>query len=339
MTVLTLRPNSDQDIHIPSTTGTSHYTEVDEATPDDADYVYDDSRDAVWKYDLYGIPNHTTEIGIINNVKIYIRCRGGHSSDQCRTAIKSDSTITYGTAHSPGTTNTNYSETYTTNPADSSAWTWTDIDNLQIGVSLYSYDNKYSQAKCSNVYVEIDYTPATRKTKTYNFNSLLKATKSKNKLMDIILELTGNWKEEKFPVLIDQYATSSNYYNNDNLEWGNSDEKRAFMRFQPNMPKSVIIREAFIEVSASQDQSDNMITEINRLSSSNVSFDQNLFSANVDTNTNKWKTPEFEISETYKTATVTDLLQEFIDDSDYNESDYLPIRFINTSAGIRKIWQ
>ena len=199
-------------------------------------------------------------------------------------------------------------------------------------------NHAYSANNASNKpYLDITY--SLRKTKTYNFTSLLKATKLKTKLMDTILELVGTWKEEKFPVLVDQYATTSNYYPSDNLEWGNSDDKRAFMRFQPNMPKSIIIREAFIEVGATEDQSANMITEINRLSSSNISFSQNLFSANVDDNTNIWKTPKFEISETYRTATITDILNEFIEDPDYNTDDYFPIRFMNVSGGIRKVWQ
>jgi hypothetical protein len=159
MPILTLRPESDQTTGIPSSTGGSHYTEVDEETADTNTYVYDDSQGGAWKTDLYGLPNHTTEAGTINSVKIYIRCYGGHASDQCRTAIYSDSTQTNGTAHSPGATWTTYDETYTTNPADDQAWTWTDIDNLQAGVGLYSYNNKNSNARCTQVYVEVDYTP------------------------------------------------------------------------------------------------------------------------------------------------------------------------------------
>ena len=159
---LKLHPNSDQVTNIPSSTD-GHYTAVDEATPNDADYVYDDSQGGSWVYDLYGIPNHTTEIGDISSVTIYTRCYGGHASDHCRTAIKSDSTITYGAAHSPGATWTPYSVTYTTNPADSSSWTWDDVDSLQIGVSLNSYDNKDSDARCSQVYAEVEYYPVIQK--------------------------------------------------------------------------------------------------------------------------------------------------------------------------------
>jgi hypothetical protein len=175
--ILTLRPLSDQDINIPSTTGDSHYTEVNEEAADETTYVYDDSQ-AGWKYDLYGIPDHTTESGPINGVTVFICCYGGHGSDACRTAIKSDSTITSGTSNSPGTTWTTYSETYTTNPADDQPWEWNDIDSLQIGVYLYSYDNKNSDARCTQVYAEVSFNFEAEKSETLALSDTYKKSAS-----------------------------------------------------------------------------------------------------------------------------------------------------------------
>lgn len=107
-------------------------------TPDeDATYVHSDATNL--KYDLYEIPNHTTESGTINYIQIYGRAKS-HSIAQhedgifkliltdndCTNIYKSDDinlTTTYAT----------YDNIWTTNPRTLNALTWDDIDNLQIG--------------------------------------------------------------------------------------------------------------------------------------------------------------------------------------------------------------
>ena len=75
-------------------------------------------------------------------------------------AIKSGSTV----AESVGKSLAEYdtwetiSQEWTVNPADSESWEWTDIDALQIGVSL-SMPEGYASSRCTQVYVEVDYTP------------------------------------------------------------------------------------------------------------------------------------------------------------------------------------
>jgi len=51
----------------------------------------------------------------------------------------------------------NYSQTWSTNPATSQPWTWTEIDALQAGVRLHDDGDGYAQ--CTQVYAEINYTP------------------------------------------------------------------------------------------------------------------------------------------------------------------------------------
>ncbi|GAI32827.1 unnamed protein product [marine sediment metagenome] len=55
-----------------------------------------------------------------------------------------------------------YSQQWPTKPAPpgTDAWTWDDIDALQIGVSLKAPIYAAYQAMCTQVYVEVDYTPA-----------------------------------------------------------------------------------------------------------------------------------------------------------------------------------
>jgi hypothetical protein len=52
----------------------------------------------------------------------------------------------------------NYSKVWTTNPNTGSAWTWTEIDSLQIGIRLY--DDGSGQPECTQVYAEVNYTSA-----------------------------------------------------------------------------------------------------------------------------------------------------------------------------------
>jgi len=113
------------------------------STPDyDTKYVYNSSP--TLKYDLYPLPNHTTEIGIINYVQIFAMAKS-HTYPQhldgiykiivtdnaCINIYKSDDknlTTGYG----------DYYNLFTENPRTSVAWTWDDIDNLQIGLECNS---------------------------------------------------------------------------------------------------------------------------------------------------------------------------------------------------------
>jgi len=161
MSTLTLRPNAAGDetsITYQWPNSTYHWDKVDEVTPDNDTYVFVEASS--YKRDLYSLPDHTTESGTINSIKIYFRC---HSDDvtHCRAkpSLKSDSTVTDGTEITPTQgVWTTYSETWTTNPADSAAWEWADIDALQIGVSLYGYADDGKGSFCTQVYVVVDYT-------------------------------------------------------------------------------------------------------------------------------------------------------------------------------------
>lgn len=114
---------------------------------DDATYVY--SKVTNEKYDLYNIPNHIpladgTQTGTINYVQIYNRTKSDGmaqhadgifklilTDDACSNIYKSsdiDLVTSYNT----------YNNIWTVNPRTSTAFTWTDIDNLQIGTECNS---------------------------------------------------------------------------------------------------------------------------------------------------------------------------------------------------------
>ncbi len=109
---------------------------------DDNTYVYSSVTDL--QYDLYRIPNHTTENGIINFVRIFARAKSADitqhqdgiykiilTDNACGNIYKSDD-IDLITSYST------YNNVWTTNPRTTNAWTWTDIDNLQFGIESSS---------------------------------------------------------------------------------------------------------------------------------------------------------------------------------------------------------
>jgi hypothetical protein len=160
MTTLTLRPNAAGDsTAIPKQYPDSgaHWDKVDEAVADDASTrVYVDDELGVHRLDLYNIPNHTSEAGAINKITVYRRCNGDSGgNNQDKVAIKTGGTVYYGTTHYEGNNWQTFNDVWALNPKTGVAWTWDDIDALQVGVSLRSDEMGYSQ--CTQVYVEVDY--------------------------------------------------------------------------------------------------------------------------------------------------------------------------------------
>jgi hypothetical protein len=141
---ITLRPNA-----IGSTTelsrngGSANYYRVNETTLDgNSTYVWDNTG-GNWDTDTYGTEN-SADLGTINSDTVYSKCRryitgSSSASSYSRTAIRVDGSNYFGAVNNMGDSYTNYSTMYTTKPGGGS-WTWTDINNLQCGVSLESGD-------------------------------------------------------------------------------------------------------------------------------------------------------------------------------------------------------
>ena len=156
-----LRPNAPGDVtNIESQYPSSgaHWDKVDESTADTTTYVY--SAVGSFRSDLYNLPNHTGS-GTINFVKFYYRGR-------CKNVDTSGCTVcgylkTNNDASSTGSciqiaTWTTNSRQYDTNPVTGLAWTWAEIDALQIGGYIGGADDAHA-AQLTQVYVEINYTP------------------------------------------------------------------------------------------------------------------------------------------------------------------------------------
>lgn len=131
--------------------GEANWQDVDEVTADDdTTYVY---AGATVASDLYNLQDSAVSFGTINSVTVYIRARsnaGGTSN--AYTYIKTNN------QPYPGTTNAatsqtvwnNASQVYTTNPQTGFAWTWAEVNALQIGASA-------RRANVTQVYAVVDY--------------------------------------------------------------------------------------------------------------------------------------------------------------------------------------
>ena len=163
---LILRPNAAGDetsLPVQYPNSTAHWDKVSESVADDyTTYVAMSTTINTYQRDLYNLEPHTTETGVINSVTIYFRIGDGSSNGTCyaKPSQKSGGTVTDGTevAYSIGTNFvfSTYSQTYTTNPATGNAYTWAEIDSLQVGISLKSAVS-YKFSECTQIYVEVSY--------------------------------------------------------------------------------------------------------------------------------------------------------------------------------------
>lgn len=156
-----LRPNSDVSVALTRSSGVSNYALVDEATADgDGTYVYRSGDSAA--DDLYGLPN-PSETGTISNVRVYHRHRkeSAEAVGYAAPLVKIGG-VTYNGTQRTSTTSyvTHYSD-WANNPNTSSAWTWTNINDLQAGVRLQGGNDGKDDynTRCTQVYAEITYAP------------------------------------------------------------------------------------------------------------------------------------------------------------------------------------
>ncbi|KKM06403.1 hypothetical protein LCGC14_1744370, partial [marine sediment metagenome] len=162
--VLTLRPNASGTFcDIDTESGAAcpnHYQNVDEAVSDENTTRNYTATGATEK-DTYNVPNHTTEEGIINSVKVVIRCRttSSGSDAQAREVLHIDGTSYLGDINVLPADNTfhDYSFIWTVSPDTSNPFTWSEIDSMEIGVTLKSHGVGSGTAFVTQVYVEVDY--------------------------------------------------------------------------------------------------------------------------------------------------------------------------------------
>lgn len=162
-----LRPNGPGSKTRLSPNGdTPNWKCVDDVTPDD-DATFVDKYGSTYFWDLYTLTDFTGS-GTINKITVYFRCDYNGSDGWCIPLIRVEGIDYYG----PEVTLTDewglYSKTWTKNPLTNSAWTAPSVNQLEAGIGLYGgYD---SLARCTQVYVVVDYTPLSNFTETLRPN-------------------------------------------------------------------------------------------------------------------------------------------------------------------------
>jgi hypothetical protein len=164
----TLRPNgagAETTITTQYPDSGAHWEKVDEETPDDLSTYIREGTSSTYNRDLYNLPSHSEGAGTINSVTVYARVRKGGivARNLAKLCIKSGSTVSESEEKSVPTSWGSISKSWDTNPATESAWTWDEIDDLQIGIALKRYDAT-EYPTCTQVYVEVDYIAITAKT-------------------------------------------------------------------------------------------------------------------------------------------------------------------------------
>jgi hypothetical protein len=167
MSTLILRPNAASVTGQLRVGGTNdNYEAIDESTLDEADYCWVSGGSlSDTRFDIYGFPDHSSETGTINSVTVKAYCKKvikGTSANNVmfRPVVKISTTSYYGSSNNLTASTALYSNSWATNPATSSAWTWTNIDDLLAGDELTSnYTDKSNNVSsyCYQLWVEVDY--------------------------------------------------------------------------------------------------------------------------------------------------------------------------------------
>jgi hypothetical protein len=158
-----LRPNTVGDetgIAEQYPNSTYHWDKVSENTSD-GDGTYVSSNSTGWQEDLYNIDNHSTQTagGTIDYVRVYIVCRvttANITQTSAYVHIKTNGLESNGSEQTLSPGYATYSYQWNDNPQTGQAWTWNEIDALQIGTGLRQ-PNTEEYSRCTQVYAEVGF--------------------------------------------------------------------------------------------------------------------------------------------------------------------------------------
>ncbi|MHA2096193.1 MAG: DUF2341 domain-containing protein, partial [Candidatus Hodarchaeales archaeon] len=159
--VLTLRPNGVGHVTFLSVSGaTDNYEAVDEVNYDTSTYVYRIQSGGFWGVDYYQTENAPIiSDSAINSVTIKFRgIKNAGAGMWGRTQIYTYSQYINGDEPSLGSSYANvYSQEYLTNPYTGEAWTWTEINDMEIGVGLKGF-MVADEGRVTQLWAEVNYT-------------------------------------------------------------------------------------------------------------------------------------------------------------------------------------
>jgi len=212
----TLRPTAPGDatgIGYQFPDSTEHWDKVDEATSDGDDtYVYSTYFD--YQEDLYEIGNHTAGTGQINYVRVYMVGKEQSIDTDAngyliiKTNGVQDSPLPVNFTQSYAT----YSNQWTNNPQTGDPWTWSEIDNLQIGVGIRRSKPATQWTRVTQVYAEVNYTPLSYNSPGTVTSTNLLSGKAVNSIDNFYYDASA----------IPSGTTLKAQYSTDNSTWYNS---------------------------------------------------------------------------------------------------------------------
>ncbi len=141
-----------------------HWDKVDDSPTHDDDSTYIATDNWLFQEDLYEMADRSVGSGSINYVKVYAVAKSMQDpgANNVYVQIKTNGVEDDGTAYMTTQSYTTFSHQWDTNPQTGQAWTWAEIDALQIGVGLLRPAGTGGPAtrytRCTQVYAEVNYT-------------------------------------------------------------------------------------------------------------------------------------------------------------------------------------
>ena len=168
---LTLRPTEGDghELDWSPSSGTDHYAMVDEETTNDDDYVSVSNKD---EEDYWKVEN-TSASGDINFVEVWLRTKHSAGDEEFAFCI-ANAGGTEGCSGDYG----DYADwtddlwNLTTNPITASAWTWDNINNLEIGIKSKASGGWGGTAYCSQAWIVVNYNDTSPPTYSNNVTSV-----------------------------------------------------------------------------------------------------------------------------------------------------------------------
>jgi hypothetical protein len=113
-----------------------------------------------YRTDTYATEDATDSSCTITRVRVYSRGEKATATmnGYLKIVIRAGGTNYESAAFDLTNTWTDFYQEWTQNPATGLAWTWADVNALEIGVSLRSI-SPFFESKCTQVWVEVDYIP------------------------------------------------------------------------------------------------------------------------------------------------------------------------------------
>jgi hypothetical protein len=144
--------------NIPNVSGSStHYGAMGDYS--DSSYIWDSLHVSSVETDTYNIPNHTSQIGPISNLTVTLRGNTTTGTGWFKIRIITHSGI-YDGDPSSVTTATNTTKSWDTNPNTGMAWTWDEVDALEIGCAI-SGGSAGETVYCYDVWATATYSSST----------------------------------------------------------------------------------------------------------------------------------------------------------------------------------